>query len=168
MTEENKFLHQVSGQKKDSLFTGRSKKQIKLQKEGKGKHLFQNANLLILICLYKIEIKWPLGITTQQICDYMPPGHTKTWREVHLLDLEKDGKIRMTISPYPPRYSFFSIDEAGKQFVRMILHDDVFRSNLKLSGLNVDEIDFYNEHFTNMVTPFSGHQNFVNNSYVMK
>lgn len=126
-----------------------------LRRNESARGLFQNCNLLILLCLNYIEIKCPRGVTANEICDHMPPGHTKGWKEVNkvCIDLEKQGMIRK--APHiKPNYWF--IDEAGKTFVRDILQNEDTKYTLKICGINLKQIDSYNNHFCHILNPFSG------------
>ena len=116
-----------------------------------------NCNLLILLLLDKLESKYPRGVTTQWICDHMPPDHTKNWRDVnnHLIFLEKHGLIRKEISPFIPKYRYFSIVEAGKRYVRDILHDKDTKYKLEVAEILPTEIDYYNNYFCRILDPFS-------------
>lgn len=107
-----------------------------LRKEESARGLFQNCNLLILLCLYNIEINCPRGFTANEICDQMPPGHTKTWGEINrvCIDLEKQGMIRK--APHIKPYYWF-IDEGGKRFVHNILTDEDTKYKLKICGINL-------------------------------
>ena len=129
-----------------------------LRKNESARGFFLNCNLLILLLLDKLETKYPRGVTTQWICDHMPPDHTKNWRDVnnHLIDLEKQGMIRKEISPFIPKYSYFSIDEAGKRSVRDILHDKDTRYKLEVfAEILPTESDYYNNYFCCTLNPFS-------------
>lgn len=132
-----------------------------LRKKESARGFFLNCNLLILLLLDKIET----GVTTQWICDHMPPGHTKNWRDVnnHLIDLEKRGLIRKEISPFIPKYSYFSIVEAGKSCVRDILHDKDTKYKLEVfAEIFPTEIDYYNNYFCHILDPFWRKRNFCN------
>lgn len=114
-----------------------------LRKKESARGLFQNCNLLILLCLHNLS----RPVTTQKILCYMPTGHTKGWAELnkHLIDLENDGMISK-VPLIEPNYWF--IDEGGKTFVRNILQNEDTKHTLKICGINLKEIDFYNNHVT--------------------